>query len=64
MLYQSALGLVSMQADRVGPYQPHEPGAEFGLGMRWKLALTSGVPERAPWQSTGGGFHARCASLF
>ncbi len=31
--------------DRVGPYQPHVPGAEFELGVRWRLALTSiGVP--------------------
>jgi len=33
--------------DRVGPYQPQVPGAEFGLGVRvrWRLALTSiGVP--------------------
>jgi hypothetical protein len=29
MLYQSALGQVSMQADRVRPYQPQVPGAEF-----------------------------------
>jgi len=31
--------------DRIGPYQPQVPGAEFGLGVRWRLALTSiGVP--------------------
>jgi hypothetical protein len=31
--------------DRIGPYQPQVPGAEFGLGGRWRLALTSiGVP--------------------
>ena len=31
--------------DRVGPYQPQVPGAEFELGVRWRLALTSiGVP--------------------
>ena len=29
----------------IGPYQPQVPGAEFGLGVRWRLALTSiGVP--------------------
>ena len=32
-------------ADRVGLYQPQVQGAEFGLGVRWRLALTSiGVP--------------------
>ena len=32
-------------ADRLGPYQPQVPGSEFGLGVRWRLALTSiGVP--------------------
>ncbi len=47
MLCQSALGQVSTWADRVGPYRPEVPGAEFGLGVRWRLALTStGVPER------------------
>ncbi len=47
MLYQSALAQVSTWADRVGPYPPQVPGAEFGLGVRWRLALTStGVPER------------------
>jgi hypothetical protein len=31
--------------DRIGPYQPQVPGAEFGLGVRWRFALTSiGVP--------------------
>jgi hypothetical protein len=31
--------------DRIGPYQPQVPGAEFGLGVRWRLTLTSiGVP--------------------
>ena len=31
--------------DRIGPYQPQVPGAEFGLGVRWRLALPSiGVP--------------------
>jgi hypothetical protein len=31
--------------DRVGPYQPQVTGVEFGLGVRWGLALTSiGVP--------------------
>jgi hypothetical protein len=54
MLYQSAIGQVSMQADRVGPFQPQVPEAEFGLGVRRRLALTSGVPEQAPWQATGG----------
>ena len=34
--------------DRRGPYQPQVPGAEFGLGVRWRLALTSiGVPGRS-----------------
>ena len=34
--------------DRIGPYQPQVPGAEFGLGVRWRLALTSiGVPGRS-----------------
>ena len=47
MLCQSALGQVSTWADRVGPYRIQVPGAEFGLGVRWRLALTStGVPER------------------
>jgi hypothetical protein len=35
-----------MQADRAGrpgPYQPQVPGAEFGLGVRWRVGLTSGV---------------------
>ena len=32
--------------DRRGPYQHQVPGAEFGLGVRWRLALTSGVPRR------------------
>jgi hypothetical protein len=48
MLYQSlyqSLGQVSMQADHIGPYQPQVPGAEFGLGVRCMLALTSGIPE-------------------
>jgi hypothetical protein len=32
--------------DRRGPYQPQVPGAEFGLGVRLRLALTSiGVPD-------------------
>jgi len=44
MLYQSALGQVSMQDDRDGPYRPQVTGAESGLGVRWRLALTSGVP--------------------
>ena len=43
MFYQSALGQISMQADRARPYQPQVPGAEFGLGVRWRLALTSEV---------------------
>jgi hypothetical protein len=31
--------------DGIGPYQPQVPGAEFGSGVRWRLALTSiGVP--------------------
>jgi hypothetical protein len=31
--------------DRIGPYQPQVQWAEFGLGVRWRLALTSiGVP--------------------
>ena len=31
--------------DRVGPYQPQVPRVKFGLGGRWRLALTSiGVP--------------------
>ena len=31
--------------DGVGPYQPQVLGAEFGLGVRWRLASTSiGVP--------------------
>ena len=47
MLCQSALGQVSTWADRVGPCRPEVPGAEFGLGVRWRLVLTSGgVPER------------------
>ncbi len=41
MLCQSALGQVSTWADRVGQYLPEVPGAEFGLGVRWRLALTS-----------------------
>ena len=33
--------------DRIGQYQPQVPGAEFGLGVRWSLVLTSvGVPEQ------------------
>ena len=45
MLCQSALGQLSTWADRVGPYLPQVPGAEFGLRMRWRLVLTStGVP--------------------
>ena len=33
--------------NHVGPYRPQVPGAEFGLGVRWRLVLTStGVPER------------------
>ena len=33
--------------DGVGPYQPQVPGAEFWLGVRWRLVLTSlGVPGR------------------
>ena len=33
--------------DRRGPYQPQVPGAEFGLGVRCRLVLTSlGVPGR------------------
>ena len=57
-LCQSALGQVSMLSvctrpgqhvtDRIGPYQPYQPqvpGAEFGLGEGWRLAMTSiGVP--------------------
>jgi hypothetical protein len=59
MLYKSALGYVSMQADRVGPYQPQVPGTEFGLGVRWRLALTSGVPERPTvFPTTVSGRHA------
>ena len=27
--------------DRLGPYQPQVPGAKFGLGVRWRLVLTS-----------------------
>jgi len=27
--------------DSIGPYQPQVTGAEFGLGVRWRLALTS-----------------------
>ena len=47
MLYQFALGQISTWADRVGPYRPQVPWAEFGLGVRWRLALTSTeVPER------------------
>jgi len=38
------------------PYHPQVPGAEFGLGVRWRLALTSWVSVRTRWQSTGGGF--------
>ena len=31
--------------DRIGPYQSQVSGAEFGLGVRWRLVLTSiGVP--------------------
>jgi hypothetical protein len=31
--------------DSIGPYQLQVSGAEFGLGVRWRLALTStGVP--------------------
>jgi len=31
--------------DSIGPYQPQVPGEEFGLGVRWRLVLTSiGVP--------------------
>jgi hypothetical protein len=31
--------------ERIGPYQPQVPRAELGLGVRWRLALTSiGVP--------------------
>jgi hypothetical protein len=58
MFYQCAFGKVSliMQADRTKPYQPQVPGAEFVLGVRYRLALTSEVPERIRWQSTGGGF--------
>ena len=55
MLYQSALGQVSMQAGRARPYHPQVPGAEFGLGVRWRHALTSEAPERTRWQSTGRG---------
>jgi hypothetical protein len=44
MLYQSALGQISMQAGRARPYQPQVPGAESGLAVRWRLALTSEVP--------------------
>jgi hypothetical protein len=37
-----------MWADHVGPYQPQVPGAKFGLGVRWRLTLTSlGVPGRS-----------------
>jgi hypothetical protein len=50
MSYQSVLGYVSMQADRVGPYQPQVPGAEFGSGVRYRLALTSGLQINfRPW---------------
>ena len=34
----------------IGPYQPQVPGAEFGLGVRWRLALTS---IRVPGPSLG-----------
>ena len=54
MLYQSALDQVSIKADCIGPYQPQVPGVDFGLGVRWRLALTSGVPER----TRGGGGHS------
>jgi hypothetical protein len=31
--------------DSIGPYQSQVTGEEFGLGVRWRLALTSiGVP--------------------
>jgi hypothetical protein len=49
MLYHSALGQVSMLADRARPFHPQVPGAEFGLGVRFRFALTSGVPERTRW---------------
>ena len=46
------LGVISISTrpgqhviDGVGPYQPQVLGAEFGLGVRWRLASTSiGVP--------------------
>jgi hypothetical protein len=44
-LYQSALRPGQHVTDHIGPYQPQVPGAEFRLGVRWRLALTSiGVP--------------------
>ena len=47
MLCQSAISQVRTWAGHVGPYQSQVTGTEFGLGVRWRLVLTSaGVPER------------------
>ena len=41
------ISVCTLPADRVGLYLPQVPGAEFGLGVRWRLVLTStGVPGR------------------
>jgi hypothetical protein len=48
MLYQSALGQVSMQACRARPYHPQVPGAKFGLGVRCRHALTLRGPRASP----------------
>jgi hypothetical protein len=31
--------------DRIGQYQPQVPGAEFGFGVRWRLALKLSIEE-------------------
>ena len=31
--------------DGIGPYQPQVPGAEFGFGVRWRLALKLSIEE-------------------
>ena len=54
MLYQSALAQVSTWADSghvltcIGQYRHQVPGAEFGLGVRWRRVLTSTEVQERP----------------